>query len=339
MARLLLVTLCLVCLSWQQVSAESVCYDDLGCFSNDPPFDVFNSFPPKSPDYINTEFLLYTRANTNRYLKVDRTDASSLQSSTFNSGRRTVFIIHGYTEKGSESIWMRDLKDALLAVENLNVFIIDWGNGARNLYGQSVQNTRVVGRVIARFMQFLNTETGANFARMHIIGHSLGAHTAGYAGAFQSGIGRISGLDPAGPYYTSNDPACRLDASDAIFVDVIHTDAEAVGAGIVAACGHMDFYPNSGKEQPGCPPSLVDISDPLSEIPCSHVRVLDLYIESVTQCDFVGYPCSNWDKFVNGQCTSCSWRGCPKMGYWADLSSASGNFYLQTGAKSPFCNF
>ena len=77
--------------------------------------------------------------------------------------------------------------------ENLNVILVDWGPGARKVYGQSVQNTRVVGREIGRFAQFLNAETGASYDRMHLVGHSLGAHIAGYAGAFQPGIGRITG--------------------------------------------------------------------------------------------------------------------------------------------------
>lgn len=34
---------------------------------------------------------------------------------------------------------------------------------------------------------------GAVYGDMHLIGHSLGAHTAGYAGAFQAGFGRITG--------------------------------------------------------------------------------------------------------------------------------------------------
>lgn len=36
---------------------------------------------------------------------------------------------------------------------------------------------------------------------VHIIGHSLGAHTAGYAGALVPGLARITGLDPAEPYF------------------------------------------------------------------------------------------------------------------------------------------
>lgn len=36
----------------------------------------------------------------------------------------------------------------------------------------------------------------------------------------------IPGLDPAGPYFDESDPRVRLDASDALFVDVIHTDTD-----------------------------------------------------------------------------------------------------------------
>ena len=48
----------------------------------------------------------------------------------------------------------------------------------------------------------------------------------------------------------------RLDPSDALFVDVIHSNAKPLvdmGAGLYEPCGHVDFYPNGGQEQPGCP--------------------------------------------------------------------------------------
>ena len=59
----------------------------------------------------------------------------------------------------------------------------------------------------------------------HIIGHSLGSHVAGYAGERLKGLGRITGLDPAGPYYEWMPPEVRLDPTDAEFVDAIHSDA------------------------------------------------------------------------------------------------------------------
>lgn len=46
----------------------------------------------------------------------------------------------------------------------------------------------------------------------------------------------------------SNDD--KLDASDAHFVDVIHTNALLQGK--IERCGHADFYMNGGVMQPGC---------------------------------------------------------------------------------------
>lgn len=64
---------------------------------------------------------------------------------------------------------------------------------------------------------------------MHLIGHSLGAHTAGYAGEKLGGnIGRITGLDPAEPYFQGMPSHLRLDYTDARLVDVIHTDGKSI---------------------------------------------------------------------------------------------------------------
>ena len=50
-------------------------------------------------------------------------------------------------------------------------------------------------------------------------------------------------------------PSVRLDAGDAQFVDVIHTNADHIlygGLGAYHPMGHVDFYPNGGKGQNGC---------------------------------------------------------------------------------------
>ena len=89
------------------------------------------------------------------------------------------------------------------------------------------------------------------------LGHSLGAHICGLASnVIQNQLARISGLDPAGPFFESKDIAVRLDPSDGKFVDVIHSNADfkfGFALGSAQASGHVDFYPNGGEDQPGCP--------------------------------------------------------------------------------------
>lgn len=69
---------------------------------------------------------------------------------------------------------------------------------------------------------------GLNPKHVHLIGHSLGAHTAGYAGERVEGLGRITGLDPAEPYFQGMPSHARLDPTDAQLVDVIHTDGSSI---------------------------------------------------------------------------------------------------------------
>lgn len=92
------------------------------------------------------------------------------------------------------------------------------------------------------------------------LGHSLGAHTCGYASfEISRQMARISGLDPAGPFFDGKVVAVRLDQSDAKFVDVIHSNTEialGIGLGSKNPSGHVDFYVNGGKQQPGCPTML-----------------------------------------------------------------------------------
>ena len=58
-----------------------------------------------------------------------------------------------------------------------------------------------------------------------------------------------AGLDPAGPLFRRN-TAAGLTRGSGDFVDAIHTDGQVFG--MMTPIGHVDFYPNGGKTQPGC---------------------------------------------------------------------------------------
>lgn len=147
------------------------------------------------------------------------------------------------------------MRNELLKHSDYNVIIVDWAGGSLPLYTQATANTRLVGLEIAHLITHLQasqrprnsskrrlispwnnresfipqTNYGLDLSDVHIIGHSLGAHTAGYAGEKLAGrISRITGLDPAEPYFQGMPNHLRLDPSDAQLVDVIHTDGKNI---------------------------------------------------------------------------------------------------------------
>lgn len=62
-----------------------------------------------------------------------------------------------------------------------------------------------------------------------------------------------SGLDPAGPWFDTEDTRVRLDSSDAQFMDNTHTGADGfIHLGLGYPVGHADFFPNLGYDQPPC---------------------------------------------------------------------------------------
>lgn len=90
---------------------------------------------------------------------------------------------------------------ALLDSGDFNVVLVDWSPlTALPWYVNSVQNGPRVGRFIARFIRFLVL---SNFPlkQIHLIGFSLGAEVAGFAGKTLNEWGmklpRITGKDPS----------------------------------------------------------------------------------------------------------------------------------------------
>jgi len=113
---------------------------------------------------------------------------------------------------------------------------------------------------MAGFLTDLMKKHNITARQVHCVGHSLGAHMCGYIGrtliASGKTLGRISGMDPAGPDWTG--ARDRLTKKDASFVDVIHTNGGieprrlegSYWLGNLEPSGHVDFYVNAGSGQP-----------------------------------------------------------------------------------------
>lgn len=87
----------------------------------------------------------------------------------------------------------------------MNVIIVDWSGGAGFPYEQAVANTRVVGKQIANLLIHLNpAHAKRRFMKLHLIGHSLGAHIASYTANHLKHVYRISGKHFVFNHFTPN---------------------------------------------------------------------------------------------------------------------------------------
>nr|XP_022916116.1 pancreatic lipase-related protein 2-like [Onthophagus taurus] len=202
-------------------------------------------------------------------------------------------LIHDWLSNG-DCYWYEPFRKALFQIGQNNLVCVDWSISAAKYYDMAAANSKYVGGFIADFI----LASKVDIKKVHVIGHSLGAQVAGFVGKriFQrtcEKLARITLSDPSALGFEL--PTVRNDEKayeeDADFVDVIHSDMGHYGC--IDPVGHVDFYPNGGKEQPGCP-ELCDDDD------CSRSRAILYFIESITSDEFKSAPSENFDEFIEG---------------------------------------
>ncbi|XP_014103240.1 pancreatic triacylglycerol lipase [Bactrocera oleae] len=281
----------------------------------------------KCPDK-DVRFYLYTRRNPQQpqYLNIDETsDKSNLTNSNFNPRYQTKIIIHGYNADMYMNSMQRMKYEYLMRGE-YNIIFVDWAVLAPGpCYVNVVHNTKHVGACVAQLVERI-LETGTT--DMHVIGFSLGAQLTNYVarnlGSFQ--LPRITGLDPAMPFFITSGINDKLDPTDAAFVDVIHTNAFVQGK--IERCGHADFYMNGGILQPGCN------SENTNPFACSHQRAVEYFAESIrSRKGFWGWPCSSYISYLLNMC--------PPTNYLIEAGediklSTKGMFLAETNDTAPY---
>uniref|UniRef100_A0A4W4GAR2 PLAT domain-containing protein n=1 Tax=Electrophorus electricus TaxID=8005 RepID=A0A4W4GAR2_ELEEL len=273
----------------------------------------------------------------------------SLGKCSFNTTAKTFLVIHGWTVSGLFESWVAKLVAALYSREkDANVIVVDWLNTAQNHYALAAQSTQKVGQEVAHFIDWIEM-TNIPLDKLHLIGYNLGAHVAGFAGSYANNkVGRITGLDPAGPDFEGVHAHQRLSPDDAVFVDVLHTFSRGslgLSIGIEQPVGHVDIYPNGGSFQPGCnlQGALKKVANLglLGEDPvCEHERSVHLFIDSLLNEEEASkaYRCASSDMFNRGMCLKCRKDRCNTVGYDARRirRARSIKMFTKTRAAMPF---
>ncbi|RUS81344.1 hypothetical protein EGW08_010911, partial [Elysia chlorotica] len=300
-----------------------ICFPTSAGFNNKWPFAESAGKFPESPEAVGPIFELYTAQNhIPQRLNYTTSDASNVNASTsdeiqFYPQFPTKFIIHGFGNALGSSAWITDMRKAFQQHGDYNIVLVGWDTAFPS-YVQAICNSRVIAQLTVSVIQGLQQGHGLDLRDLHLIGHSLGAHVSSYVGRLMdSKVARITGLDPAGPWFDTFNQDAKLDPSDAQFVDVIHTNGQSLnlygGFGLLEQSGHVDFYPNGGEKQPGCLDGVVGGSETflenffqgsmedmeesvLSAVGCSHGRAYEIFTESINteSCRFKAFPCISY---------------------------------------------
>ncbi|RZB41610.1 phospholipase A1 member A, partial [Asbolus verrucosus] len=120
-------------------------------------------------------------------------DTSGHKNSGFNASNPTKIIIHGFQSGIKEDIFVVN-KNAYLDSGDYNVIGMDWSALCEFEYLSAIRGAQQAGKILAEFLDWL-FEVGVEMEKIHLVGHSLGAHVAGVAGhEIKNGkIGRITG--------------------------------------------------------------------------------------------------------------------------------------------------
>ncbi|XP_073819935.1 phospholipase A1-like [Musca autumnalis] len=269
-------------------------------------------------------FLLYTKSNPSDGVEITAT-TKSISASPFNANNPTRITIHGWTSSKDDYV-NYGIRGAFLGKGDYNMITVDWGRARSVDYASSVLAVPGVGQKVAALVDFLVNNYGLKLSDLEIIGHSLGAHVAGFTGKnIASGQAHtIIGLDPALPLYSYDKPASRLSSTDAQYVESIQTNGGTLG--FLKPIGKGAFYPNGGKSQPGCG---VDLTGS-----CAHSRSVTYYVEAVEKDDFATMKCSNYEDAVAKSCGST--YSSVRMGADTNAYMVAGDYYVPVNSASPF---
>jgi hypothetical protein len=320
------------------------------CFDNQPPFD--GSFAARCIEDIPfVSFTYYTRDDRTGEQEISRSKIPN----NFETTSGITFLVRGWG--ASPDPQMETLRNNILDVKGGAVIYLKWDGASLNPnYFQSAADTLSLAKEIEIIRTILISKYEMQASMFKCTGHSLGAQICGRSGNMMK-FRKITAMDPAGPDFENRTEAGRLTSNSAEFVSVIHTagaGSAPLKLGMYKPCGHVDFYPNGGGDQPECRlplqsvlsgslldliganPNIMDkLSDNLSA-KCSHMAAIRLMSESLVNEKCVSRQSCTDHTNLPGSCGPRTTAPLQIIG-WAFKYSARGIFYLTTNDKSLYC--
>ncbi|XP_034485363.1 vitellogenin-1 [Drosophila innubila] len=246
-------------------------------------------------------------------------------SPSFDPTKRVVILATGWTTQVNDTETIDKMAQAYNCRGDSNFVALDAASFVDTLYSWSAFNTDEIGLHLAHGLVKLLDVVSVD--KIHLIGHSLGAHIVGAAGRYMQQltgkmVPRITGLDPAKPCFNEGETLSGLLRGDATFVDVIHSNPGVLGKR--DPMGDVDFYPGGLSALPtGC-----------ITVTCAHARAWEYFEESIypgNERNFMAIRCSSIQGLRKNKCVGDDYP----MGIAAP-PSLKGNYFLDINAAKPY---
>lgn len=323
---------------------EIVCYSPYGCFTKN---EVDNKFTigkilarfPEDPRKLGVQYYFFSCKDyfNPTVLPWTLNESDLIRNLNYNPKFQTIILVHGYTERFNQLDWTGDLKDTVLNRDSCrwNVIGVEYGRAVQSPYAQAIANAKLVGAMIAYLIRQLNLAFNTTNNDFVLVGHSLGCHTAGFAGKKLTDpkLRMILASEPAGPAFNRVSNSERLSPTDADLVLTVQTNQGSSflqGSGVKDPLGHYSFLVNDASAQPGC--QVINrmgnlftdglINGLYAIGGCSHARSIELiiayaYEDSRNDFQVMAYRCPRYQDYDEGRCSRCdSSLDCVRFGHW-----------------------
>lgn len=255
-----------------------------------------------------------------QYRDIKADSAAGVSTELKNHGlipnTKTKIFIHGYTHS-ADTITDQFANAYDTANEPFNLIVVDWSQIAKlPRYEFALKSVEKVGGSICNRLTKAVLSAGVKHAKVHLIGHGLGALVSGPAvRCLTKEVGRITALDP-----DNTGTSGAISKDDAKLVDVIHVNGGSLNEGCIGSplvLGHLNFFLNRHRQSyrndgfnyqhvPGCQDevytSIRDLAQSYDQAKsCSHEAALAIYKESITNDkSFQSFQCAAWRNYGRG---------------------------------------
>lgn len=136
-------------------------------------------------------FFVFNKNDQNSTAVLMSQSETITSATDFDLSLPTVVIVHGWHDVYNTS-FIEEAGRKYISLSNVNVISVNWDETAKLTYLEAHAAVSEIGKYLGQFLQNISATYDYSLNKVTIVGHSLGAHIAGFAGNILEKYGQSS---------------------------------------------------------------------------------------------------------------------------------------------------